>query len=126
MITIESTKDGTRCRKCGQGPTKLHGRDEWVRIRHLPAFGRATYLRYRPKRYECQACEGHPTPSETLEGHDAKSPHSFAYDNHLLVELVNSTVEDGSVKEGISYCQYGGSAGAAGGRKCGLEHDDRN
>ena len=108
VITIESTKGGTRCRKCGKWTTKLHGRDEWVTIKHLPAFGRATYLRYRPKRYECQDCEGRPTTSETLEWHDAKSPYSFAYDNHLLVELVNSTVEDVSVKEGISYASMAG------------------
>jgi transposase len=43
-----------------------------------------------------------------LEWHDAKSPHSFAYDNHLLVELVNSTVEDVSLKEGISYASMVG------------------
>lgn len=108
VITIESTKGGTRCRKCGKWITKLHGRDEWVTIRHLPAFGRATYLRYRPNRYQCQDCEGRPTTSETLEWHDANSPHSFAYDNHLLVELVNSTVEDVSLKEGISYARMVG------------------
>lgn len=108
VITIESTKGGTRCRKCGKWITKLHGRDAWVTIRHLPAFGRATYLRYRPNRYQCRECEGHPTTSETLEWHDAKSPHSFAYDNHLLLELVNSTVEDVSLKEGISYASMAG------------------
>jgi transposase len=108
VITIESTKGGTRCRKCGKWITKPHGRDEWVTIRHLPAFGCATYLRYRPNRYQCQDCEGHPTTSETVEWHDAKSPHSFAYDNHLLVELVNSTVEDVSMKEGISYASMAG------------------
>ena len=48
VITIESTKGGICCRKCEKWITKLHGRDEWVTIRYLPAFGRATYLRYRP------------------------------------------------------------------------------
>jgi transposase len=108
IITIESTKAGTTCRKCGKWITKLHGRDEWVTIRHLPAFGRATYLRYRPARYQCQDCEAHPTTTEKLEWHDANSPHSFAYDNHLLLELVNSTVEDVSIKEGISYASMVG------------------
>jgi transposase len=103
IITIESTKAGTCCRKCGKWITKLHGRDEWVVIRHLPAFGRPSYLRYRPNRYQCQDCEGHPTTSQSLEWHDSRSPHSFAYDNHVLLQLVNSTVEDVSVKEGISY-----------------------
>ena len=40
MITIESTKAGTRCRKCGKWITKVHGQDEWGVVKHLPAFGR--------------------------------------------------------------------------------------
>jgi transposase len=103
IITIESTKAGASCHKCGKWITKLHGREEWVTIRHLPVFGRPTYLRYRPKRYQCQACEGHPTTTQRLEWQDANSPHSFAYDNHILLQLVNSTIEDVSRKEGLSY-----------------------
>jgi len=109
IITIESTKAGTPCRKCGKWITKLHGRDEWVTIRHLPALGRPTHLRYRPNRYQCQDCEGHPTTTQGLEWHDAKSPHSFAYDNHILLQLVNSTVEDVSIKEGLSYESMAGA-----------------
>jgi len=109
IITLESTKTGTPCRKCGKWITKLHGRDEWVTIRHLPAFGRPTYLRYRPNRYQCQDCEGHPTTTQGLAWHDANSPHSFAYDNHILLQLVNSTVEDVSLKEGLSYESMAGT-----------------
>jgi len=109
IITIESTKKGTACRKCGRWITKLHGQDEWVVKRHLPAFGHPTYLRYRPKRYQCQDCEGHPTTTQSLEWHDANSPHSFAYDNHILLQLVNATVEDVSVKEGLSYASVVGT-----------------
>jgi len=108
IITIESTKGGTPCRKCGQWITKPHGREEWVSIRHLPVFGRPSYLRYRPKRYQCQACEGHPTMTEKLDWQDANSPHSFAYDNHVLLQLVNSTVEDVSLKEGLAYDSVAG------------------
>ncbi len=109
IITIESTKAGTQCRKCGQWITKLHGRDEWVTIRHLPVFGRSSFLCYRPKRYQCQACEGHPTTTEKLDWQDANSPHSFAYDNHILLQLVNSTIEDVSVKEGLCYESVAGA-----------------
>jgi len=108
IITIESTKAGTQCRKCGKWITKLHGRDEWITIRHLPAFGRLTYLRYRPNRYQCQDCEGHPTTTQVLGWSDGNSPHSFAYDNHILLQLVNSTVEDVSVKERLSYDSVAG------------------
>jgi len=103
MITIESTKVGTTCRKCGKWITKLHGQDEWVTIRHLPAFGRPSYLRYRPRRYQCQDCEGHPTTTQSLDWHAANSPHSYAYDNHVLLQIVHSTIEDVSLKEGLSY-----------------------
>ena len=109
IITIESTKKGTACRKCGKWITKPHGQDEWVTIRHLPAFGRMTYLRYRPKRYQCQDCEGHPTTTQSLEWHDSNSPHSYTYDNHILLQLVNSTVEDVSLKEGLSYASVAGA-----------------
>lgn len=78
IIVVESTKGGVRCRKCGAWVTKLHGQDEWVTIRHLPAFGRASYLRYRPKRYQCGNCEGSPTTTEKLDWHESNSPHSFA------------------------------------------------
>lgn len=109
IITIESTKTGMPCRKCGKWITKLHGRDEWVTIRHLPVFGRPSYLCYRPRRYQCQDCEGHPTTTETLAWHDSNSPHSFAYDNHILLQLVNSTIEDVSCKEGLSYESVAGT-----------------
>jgi transposase len=109
IITVESTKTGTRCRKCGKGITKAHGQDDWVTIRHLPAFGQRTYLRYRPKRYQCQDCEGQPTTTQTLEWHASNSPHSYAYDNHLLLQLTHSTVVDVCMKEGLA---YGSVAGA--------------
>ena len=109
IITIESTKAGTPCRKCGKWIMKLHGCDEWVMIRHLPVFGRPSFLRYRPRRYQCQDCEGRPTTTEKLEWHDANSPHSFVYDNHILLQLVNSTVEDVSLKEGLSYDRVAGA-----------------
>lgn len=108
IITIESKKVGTKCRKCGKLIKKLHSRDEWVLIRHLPAFGRPTYLRYRPNRYQCQDCEGQPTTTQELDWHDPNSPQSFAYDNHLLLQLVNSTVEDISQKEGLPYEKVAG------------------
>jgi transposase len=103
IITIESTKEGTRCRQCGKWINKAHGQDDWVTIRHLPAFGQQTYLRYRPKRYQCQDCDGHPTSTQTLDWHASNSPHSYAYDNHILLQLSHSTIVDVCAKEGLSY-----------------------
>ena len=103
IITIESSKEGTICRQCGREIHKRHGYDEWTIIRHLPVFGRPSYLRYRPRRYQCLECEGHPTTTQRLDWRESNSPHSLVYDDHLLLQLVNSTVEDVSIKEGVAY-----------------------
>jgi len=103
IITIESIQEGTLCRQCGREIRKRHGYDEWMIIRHLPVFGRPSYLRYRPRRYQCLACEGHPTTTQRVDWRESNSPHSLVYDDHLLLQLVNSTVEDVSIKEGVAY-----------------------
>jgi transposase len=103
IITIESTKKGTNCRWCGNWITKSHGYDKWVQVRHLSVFGRPTYLRYRPKRYRCEQCEQKPTTTQRLEWHENGSPNTMAYDDHILLQLVHSTIEDVSIKEGMSY-----------------------
>jgi len=103
IITVESTKQGTSCRECGAWITKLHGHDQWVKVRHLPVFGRPTYLRYRPRRYRCEHCEQKPTTTEQLDWHAKNNLHTYAYDEHILLQLINSTIEDVSIKEGLSY-----------------------
>ena len=103
IITIESTKPGATCRRCGRWIDKFHGHDDWVSLRHLPVFGRPTYLRYRPRRYQCLECEEHPTTTQRLDWQDANSPHTFAFDEHLLLQLVGSTIEDVRLKEQVGY-----------------------
>lgn len=84
LIVVESTKGGVRCRKCGEWINKAHGQDEWVTIRHLPAFGRPGYLRYRPKRYQCGNCEGYPT---TIHSHFANCFRFVTSTNALTFSL---------------------------------------
>lgn len=103
IITVESTKSEIRCHKCGKPIRKFHGRDSWVRIRYLPVFGRPAYLRYRPRRYQCQVCEGEPTTTEGVEWHNSNSPQAIVFDEHLLLQLVNATIEDVAIKEGVNY-----------------------
>ena len=103
VITIESTKTGVACRVCGIWTTQLHGHDDWIVVRHLPVFGRPSHLRYRPRRFQCQKCDDHPTTTERVAWRDAHSPHTVEYDNHLLLQLVNATVKDVSRKEQVTY-----------------------
>jgi transposase len=108
-ITVESTLEGTRCRKCGREIRDLHGVDEWITLRHLPILGRRVSLRLRPKRYRCPFCEGGPTTTQELSWYEAKSPHTKAYEKYLLLQLVHATVEDVSIKEEIGYKALEGS-----------------
>jgi transposase len=102
-ITVESTLEGTKCRKCGREIREFHGLDEWLTLRHLPILGRKVLLRLRPKRYRCPYCEGGPTTTQELGWYSTKSPHTKAYEKYLLVQLVQATVEDVSLKEELGY-----------------------
>ena len=66
-------------------------------------FGHPTYLRYRPKRFRCEYCNGQPTTSQRLDGHKPNSPNTFAYKQHILLQLVNTTVADIFLKEQLAY-----------------------
>jgi transposase len=103
IITIEGTQNGGACHPCGHWAKKFQGHDSWVKVRHLPVFGHPTYLRYRPRRFSCENCEGHPTTTEHLDWVNSNSPHTLAYDQPVLLELVNARVEEVSVKELLSY-----------------------
>jgi transposase len=103
VITVESTKPNTVCSHCGKIIRKFHGYDAWVEIRYLPVFGHPAYLRYRPKRYRCDECDGHPTTTQSLDWHEPKSPNAYFYEQHILLQLVNATIEDVSIKENLSY-----------------------
>jgi len=102
-ITVESTLEGTKCRKCGREIRELHGVDEWITLRHLPILSRRVYIRVRPKRYRCPWCEGGPTTTQQLAWYAPKSPHTKAYEKYLLLQLVHATIEDVSIKEEIGY-----------------------
>jgi len=102
IITVESTLDGTRCQHCGRKLTKFHGHGRWIKLRHLPILGHRVYLQLRPKQYVCPDC-GNRTTTQQPDWYAAKSPHTNAYDESLMLSLVNSTVEDVSQKEALGY-----------------------
>jgi transposase len=103
IITVESALSSAHCHQCGREIRKSHGHDDWVTVRHLPILGRPVYIRYRPRRYQCKGCAGHPTTTQQVAWHESNSPQTTAYDTHLLLQLVNSTVEDVSLKEQLAY-----------------------
>ena len=102
IITVTSTVEGTDCHKCGRKIDKPYGSGTEILLRYLPVFGMPTYIR-RPLRYQCIICDGGPVTNQRLPWYDQRSPHTIAYEEHVLLQLVNSTVEDVSIKERLGY-----------------------
>jgi transposase len=103
ILTVESTLSSTTCRRCGRTLTEQHGTDQARLLRHLPILGRPVYLRIRPKRFRCPFCDDHPTTTQQLDWYDPQALHTLAYERHLIVQLVNSTLTDVTHKEDVSY-----------------------
>jgi transposase len=103
ILTVESTLTSTTCRRCGRTITERHGLDEPRLLRHLPILGHVVYLRIRPKRFRCPWCDGHPTTTQQLDWYDPNALHTKAYERHLILQLVNSTVTDVAAKEDVTY-----------------------
>jgi transposase len=54
-----------------------------------------------PKRYQCRRCEGHPTTSQTLPWYTPRASVTKAFEQQMLLELINSTLEDVSRKHAL-------------------------
>ena len=102
LIRVESTLEGTQCRRCGREIRELHGLDAVVRLRHLPLFDVPVFIEIRPKRYRCPSCAGNPTTTQRCEWYEPRSPNTKAYEQWALRMLINSTVADAACKLGVS------------------------
>ena len=103
IIRVHSTLIGCQCHQCGQHITKFHGYDREIQIKHLPILGRETYLIIRLPRYQCFNCPKKPTTTQQVPWRERKCAHTKAYEKHLLLELIGSTVEEVSIREGVGY-----------------------
>ena len=103
LIRVESKQATTGCGVCGRPLACTFGHGQEIRLRHLAVLGLETYLLIRPKRGRCLACEGAPTTTQIVSWDEQRSPHTQADDEYLLKQLINSTIEDVSLKEQVGY-----------------------
>ena len=101
VITIISELNGTTCKCCGKFIDKFYGYGKEITLQHLPILEKSVWLKIKPKRYQCPDCDGRPTTTQACSWYDSKSPHTKAYEQWLLRELINSTITDVSMKRGI-------------------------
>jgi transposase len=102
IITIETTESSVACRVCGKQLTKSHGSDQERKLRHLSILGKQTYIIYKPHRYICDDCDNNPTTTATPSWHHRDSKYTIDYENHVLMELINSTIVDVAIKETLT------------------------
>ena len=100
-IYVHSTLEGTHCHHCGKPIDHAYGLGQQIELRHLPLFDYTTVLVLRPKRYQCRSCKGQPTTSQTLSWSTPRASVTKAFEQQMLLELVNSTLADVSVKQAI-------------------------
>jgi len=103
LIRVESQVETTRCGICGQEINCTYGHGQEIELRHLSVLGLETYIRLRPRRGQCKDCLYEPTTTQVLSWYEQRSPHTRAYDEYLLKQLVNSTIEDVRLKENVGY-----------------------
>jgi len=103
VITVKSTIEGTHCHTCGKKITKVYGYDREITLRHLSILGRKTFIRLRPVRYQCSSCDGKPTTTQELSWYTPRSSYTKSYEEHILLGVVNSTIQDVCMKEDIGY-----------------------
>lgn len=99
---VKSTRETLPCRQCGK-PTQSHGLGRSLILRHLPLLGKETYIEITPRRGRCMNCDDNPTTTEILDWYEANGKMTKPFEQHLLFELINSTVADVSRKEGVDY-----------------------
>lgn len=102
IITVESRQSYINCQHCGRKITNFHGQGRQIELRHLSVFGYRTYIHLRPKQAKCSHCDDKMT-TQSLTWYETKRPHTKAYDQHLMLQLIGGTVEDVSRKEKVGY-----------------------
>lgn len=102
LDVVSKCNQGT-CRKCGKPATKRHGYSAPIRVQHTKILERKVYLRIKPVRYQCKECDDNPTTTEQYSWCCQNAKITRALEEYLMRCLINSTVEDVSRKERVSY-----------------------
>ena len=103
VLTVESKNDKTVCHNCGKDATKRYGYSGMIEIRHTSVFDKPVILRIKPVRYECEHCDDHITTTEKYSWLASGGKITKGLEEYILRCVINSTIQDVSRKEQISY-----------------------
>ena len=103
VLRVRSTNTHSTCHKCGKPATKVNGHAPLRRIRHLSIFDKPVYLEIVPVRYSCEHCDDGPTTTEQYDWVERNASITKGLEDYLMRSLINSTVQDVSIKSGLGY-----------------------
>ena len=101
IVHVESTELGTYCKHCGESITKYHSLNKTVTLNHLATFGMPVFIKFQPKRYECIDCKS--TTTQKPSWYQSTGHCTQLYAQHILDLVVNSTIQDVTKQENLSY-----------------------
>ena len=103
ILKVKSTEKGVHCKHCGKYISNYHSLNKLIRLNHLPAFGTPVYIEFQPIRFQCTHCEGNKTTTQKPSWYQSTGHCTNSYAKHILNLLVNSTLKDVALQEGISH-----------------------
>ncbi len=102
IIHVKSTKKGAKCHKCGKGTNEFKEYGNPILLRHTNICSYDTYIYIRPKIYAC-TCNRNITITQKLSWYRKNTTITKAFEDFILLELINSTISDISIKHNIGY-----------------------
>jgi len=102
LVYVETIETSIPCHVCGKMIDKRHGKDKERKVKHLPMIENDVFIIYQPNRYICDDCDNHPTTTATPSWHTKHSAYTNAYERHIIIDLVNSTLVDVAVKTSLT------------------------
>jgi len=101
IIKVTSTIEGTKCNKCGQFASNYHKLGHEITLRDLSICGKKVFIKLNPIQYKCKRCNS--VNTQKVNWYLQRSPNTLRYENHILRQLVNSTISDVSIKDDFAY-----------------------
>jgi transposase len=102
-LTVKSRNHFSICHKCQKPATKPHGTAPIMTVQHTSILDKPVYLKIEPLRYQCEECDDHSTTTEQYEWCKRNAKVTHALEEYLMRCLINSTVQDVSLKTKIGY-----------------------
>lgn len=99
-LHVVSTSDAGMCPHCGQPSVKLHDVGDEQVIRDLPIWTKRCWLKYVPRRFECQSC--HKTFVERVAWKTPELNYTLRYEEHVYERARRESIADVARDERLS------------------------